>query len=130
MGARRMLKVSLGVWGLTVSQALLGLVTTPFLVHHLGASQYGIFAVIGIISTYLLNVELGFGHATLRFLARSRAAGDLEEEQHVLSTSLGVFLVAGVAATAIALIGSSFVVDHFVHGTVSDSVALKSVRIG
>jgi O-antigen/teichoic acid export membrane protein len=125
-----MVRVSASAWGVTIWQALLGLVTTPFLIHHLGAGQYGIFAVTTIVATYLLNLELGFGHATLQFVARARAAGNVTEEANVLGTSFVVFGIAGTAATGIALLGSSFVADHFVHGSVGDDVALKAIRLG
>ena len=33
------------------------------------------------MSAHLCNLELGFGHATVRFLARARARADLAEER-------------------------------------------------
>jgi O-antigen/teichoic acid export membrane protein len=128
--ARDMARVSATVWGVTIWQAALGLITTPFLVRHLGPPEYGIFALITIISMYLSNLELGFGHATLQFVARARAAGDDAEEAHVLTTSFAVFAVAGITATSIALFASSFIADHFVHGAARGTVALDAIRLG
>jgi O-antigen/teichoic acid export membrane protein len=130
MRARQLVRVSAGVWAVTIWQAILGLITTPFLVHHLGPAQYGIFALIGIIATYLSNLEIGFGQATLRFVARARAAGDADDEANVLTTSLAVFAVAGTTAALIAFLGSSFISDHFVHGPARGQVAVDAIRLG
>lgn len=43
------------------------------------------------------NLELGFGYATVHFLAQARARGDDVAEREVLATSFLVFLVAGLA---------------------------------
>ena len=104
MRPRQLASASLGKLGaVTVWLALLGVVTTPYLIHHLGASLYGIFALLTIMSAYLSNLELGFGHATVRFLARARALEDADEERVVLETSFAVFLAASAIASAAAL---------------------------
>jgi O-antigen/teichoic acid export membrane protein len=130
MRAQQFARVSVSLWAVTVWLALLGLITTPYLIRHLGAAQYGIFALITIMSAYLSHLELGFGQATLRFVARARAAGDVDEERYVLATSLAVFVGAGVAATTIALVASSFIADTFVHGSAEGDVALDAIRLG
>jgi O-antigen/teichoic acid export membrane protein len=114
------------IWG-----ALLGLFTTPFLITHLGASSYGVFALITIISAYLLNLEFGFGHATIRFLARARASASEQEETEVLGNSLVVFLPAAVAGVAIVFLGAGFIVDHFAHGpTELRGTFMTAIRLG
>jgi O-antigen/teichoic acid export membrane protein len=130
MRAGQMIRITIGASGVTISQALLGVITTPFLVHQLGAARYGIFAVITIVATYLSNLEIGFGQATLQFVARARAGGDADEERRVVNTGFAVFTTAGLTGTVIALLGSSFIADHFVHGDARGSEALDAIRIG
>ena len=77
----------------TLWLAVLGLVTTPYLLHNLGSSAYAVFALISLIIAYLSNLEFGFGHGTIRFLARARAQGDQEAEAGIMGTGLLVFLV-------------------------------------
>lgn len=115
----------------TLWSGLLGLVTTPFLIHRLGTSRYGIFAVIAIMAAYLSNLEFGFGQATIRFLARARGAGDGALEANVLRTSFSVFLFAGLAAAAIGMAAASPISSRFVHGTVArHGEVLGAVRLG
>jgi O-antigen/teichoic acid export membrane protein len=129
--ARQLAGASVGLGAVTIWSALLGLITTPYLIHHLGASLYGIFALITIMSAYLANLELGFGHATVRFLARARGAGDVAQERAVLETSLAVFVGAALVATTIALAASGFIVRTFVHGAQAQHhVVLDAIRIG
>lgn len=131
MRARQLAGASIGLGTVTLWLALLGLITTPYLIDRLGASLYGIFALITIMSAYLSNLELGFGHATVRFLARARAEGDADHERAVIETSLAVFLAAAIAGTAIALVGSGFITDRFVHGEAAQGdTATNAIRIG
>src|SRR3954453_16374276 len=116
IGAHELAATSVGLGAVTVWLGLLGLITTPILIHHLGATRYGVFALITIMSAYLLNLELGFGHATVRFLARARAAGDSREAEHVLGTALAVFVAGGLVALVIALGSSSWIGNTFFHG--------------
>jgi O-antigen/teichoic acid export membrane protein len=97
---------------------LVGLITTPYLLHHLGSSAYGVFAMVGVVSLHLSNLELGFGHATIRYLARARAASDRRGERAILETSLVVFLIGGgtgaliVFSLAPYLVSSLFRIEH------------------
>lgn len=116
VGARQLARVSVASGAVTLWLGLLGLVTTPILIHRLGATRYGVFALITIMSAYLSNLEFGFGHATIRFLARARAAEDRREELAVVSTSLAVFLMGGVVAAAVALGAAPWISRTFFHG--------------
>src|SRR5687768_6159816 len=93
--------VAAGSAATTVWLALLGLVTTPYMLNRLGPSAYAVFALVTIMAAYLSNLELGFGHATVRFLARARAEGDEEAQAKILQTSLFVFAIAGSGAALI-----------------------------
>ena len=131
MRARGLAGASVSFGAVTIWLALLGLATTPYLIHHLGASQYGVFALLTIMSGVLSNLELGFGHATVRFLAEARAVGDLAEERAVIETSFSVFLAASILAGGAALVASGFIADTFINGAqAQDDVVLDSVRLG
>jgi O-antigen/teichoic acid export membrane protein len=99
---KQLAPVAAGTAAITVWLAALGLITTPYMLHRLGTSAYAIFALVTIVSGYLSNLELGFGHATLRYLARARAAGDTVEEARIIQTSLSVFMLAALVAGVIA----------------------------
>jgi O-antigen/teichoic acid export membrane protein len=129
--ARQMVAATAGLGLVTVWSALLGLITTPYLVRHLGASRYGVFGLITIISAYLTNLEFGFGHAMGRFLARARAARDAHAEDAVLNTSLAVFLAAAVVGVGTIALGAGVIDQHFVHGAQNvKHEAVGAIRLG
>jgi O-antigen/teichoic acid export membrane protein len=111
-----MTRVSVGQGLATVWSALLGLVTAPYLIRNLGVSQYGVFALVALISSYLTNLEFGFGHATLRFLARARAGSNEEDESAVLGNSMLIYFPGALLAFGLTFWGASFIVHHFAHG--------------
>jgi O-antigen/teichoic acid export membrane protein len=129
--ARQLAGAGIGLGAVTIWGALLGLVTTPYLIHRLGVSAYGVFALITILAAYLLNLEFGFGHATIRFLARARARGVPGEEAEVIGTSLAVFLPAAIVGGSLALFGASFIARHFAHGPVAlHGTFVDAIRLG
>lgn len=93
--------------------ALLGLVTTPYLLDRLGPSAYAVFALITIVVAYLSNLEFGFGHATTRFLARARARGDRTSEARIVGVSLLVFAGCGALAGVAVFAAASVLVESY-----------------
>jgi O-antigen/teichoic acid export membrane protein len=126
-----MARASIGQGLTTFWSALLGLVTAPILIRNLGAAQYGMFALLGLVSSYLSNLEFGFGHATLRFLARAHAAGDIDEERAVFGNGLLIFTLGALVAGGFTFFGASFIVQHFAHGRSNlHGTFLTAVRVG
>jgi O-antigen/teichoic acid export membrane protein len=129
--ATQLTRASVGLGGVTLWLAALGLITTPIMIHHLGTARYGVFALISIMSAYLSNLEFGFGHATVRFLGRARAEGDAAQEGRVADTSLTVFLAGGLTAAALAFFGAPWFVNTFFHGPQNlHAEATDAVRLG
>ena len=101
--------------GTAIWLALLGLVTTPYLLDRLGPSAYAVFALITIVVAYLSNLEFGFGHATTRFLAQARAREDRVSEARIVGMSLLVFACCGTVAGVAAFATASLVVESYAH---------------
>jgi O-antigen/teichoic acid export membrane protein len=129
--ARQLAPITAAYAAVALWLASLGLITTPFLLHGLGASAYAIFALINLVLAYLSNLEFGFGHGTVRFLARARAEGDQEAESRIIGTSLSVFTVASIIAAVITFFGAPVIVKSF--ADFPDSLqddAVVAVRLG
>jgi len=114
-GTRRLAAQVAGSAGAQVWLAFLGIFTTPYILRGLGAAAYGIFALVSVVSAHLSNLELGFGQATVRYLARARAAGDRPGEQAILDTSLAVFLAGGIVAGSVLFGAATFLATSFFH---------------
>lgn len=61
-------------------QNLVGLVYTPFMLRMLGKSEYGLYSIAASIVAYLTILDLGFGNAIVRYTAKYRAEGKVEEQ--------------------------------------------------
>src|SRR5262245_20619322 len=129
--ARQLAPVTAAYAAVTIWLAALGLVTTPYLLHHLGPSAYAVFALMTLIIAYLSNLEFGFGHGTVRFLARARAQGDQEAEARIIGTGLVVFLVASIVGGLLVLFGAPLIVRDFAHfpSSIEDD-AVVAIRVG
>jgi O-antigen/teichoic acid export membrane protein len=128
---RKLAPVTVAYAAITVWLGALGLITTPYLLDKLGPSTYAVFALIAIMTAYLSNLELGFGHATVRFLSRARAQGDVAFEGRIIGTSLLVFASCALVAGVIAIVGAPFAVKRFADFPVSvEDDAVVAVRLG
>lgn len=131
VSARQLAPVTAAYAAVTIWLAALGLVTTPYLLHHLGASAYAVFALMNLIIAYLSNLEFGFGHGTVRFLSRARAQGDRQAEARIIGTSLVVFAVASTLGGLVVLFGAPVIVKDFAHFPASiEDEAVAAVRVG
>jgi O-antigen/teichoic acid export membrane protein len=111
--------------------AFVSLFTMPYILLGLGRPAYGVFAMVSLVSSHLSNLELGFGHATIRFLARAAVAGDRRAAQAVLETSLAVFSAGGLTAGTIFLLGSAYLAtSFFVIPTGLHREAVTAFRLG
>jgi O-antigen/teichoic acid export membrane protein len=111
----RLLRRAVGSAGSSVWLAVISLFTTPYMLRGLGNASYGIFAVVALASSHLFNLELGFGHATVRYLAKARAESNAEIEAAVVDTSFAVFLFGGMIASGLLFGASHYLVYSFFH---------------
>jgi O-antigen/teichoic acid export membrane protein len=96
--------VALNVGGryLTLAaELLLGLVLLPFNMRHLGMSEYGVWMLAASIVSYFPILDLGYGIAMERFVARYRAERNAQAINEIASTA--VFLFAGMGMIAFAV---------------------------
>ena len=78
--------------------AVLGLVMLPFNLSHLGMAAYGLWMLTTSFTVYFDMLDLGYGGALVRFVARYRAQRDAQALNEVLSTFSLVY--AGIGAMA------------------------------
>jgi succinoglycan biosynthesis protein ExoM len=78
------------------------LLLTPVLIHYLGASGYGAWTIVGSAIAYLELFELGFGVATIKFVAED-AGRDPAAVNRTISTNMAALAAFGVVALAVCL---------------------------
>lgn len=93
-------------WATFVLATAITFFLSPFVVHHLGTTRYGLWAVAGSLVGYLGLLDLGIRVGVTRFVAQHEATGDREAANRLITTSLGLFAVIGVAAIVIGAVFS------------------------
>jgi len=84
-------------------QNIVGLLYTPFMLRMMGKSEYGLYSIAASVVAYLTVLDLGFGNAIVRYTAKYRAEGKLEEQYKMF----GMFflLYCGIGLVALLLGG-------------------------
>ncbi|MBP8157865.1 MAG: oligosaccharide flippase family protein, partial [Flavobacterium sp.] len=80
----------------------IGLVLTPFMIHKLGDSEYGLYTLIGALVGYISVLDFGLNNTIIRFVAKYRALEDKKGEENFLATTM---LIYAVIASLIAITG-------------------------
>jgi O-antigen/teichoic acid export membrane protein len=86
---------------------------SPYVVHQLGDASYGVWVLIGSLTGYLGLLDLGVRGAVTRYTASFSSSQDHQGASGVVSSALGIFLLAGAAALAIAGLLAFTVLDRF-----------------
>jgi O-antigen/teichoic acid export membrane protein len=85
---------------------LVGLLLTPFLIHRLGLTAYGVWALaltLTFAGGYAALSELGIEGATVRYVAEASVEDNLDAVNGMVSTSLAVFCAVALLLTPIAI---------------------------
>ena len=86
---------------------------SPFVVHTLGNTGYGIWILVGSLTGYLGLLDLGIRPAIVRYVSKYKALNDEESINQVINTSLLIFTLAGLLALLVSLVLAYFSVDIF-----------------
>jgi O-antigen/teichoic acid export membrane protein len=104
-----------------------GLLYTPYMLRMLGQSEYGLYALVSSVIAYLTVLDLGLGNAIVRYTAKYRAEGKVNEQYEMFGMFLVLYTIIGIVAV---LLGSIlyFNVDKLFGDTMS-SIELSRARI-
>jgi O-antigen/teichoic acid export membrane protein len=99
-----------------VATAALNLLVTPFLLIHLGVSQYGLYALLSSLRGLLSNIDGGLGPTASRYFAVFAGSRDRRATSSLLMTiSALLALVVGTIAALVAIFAPDITV--FVHAS-------------
>jgi O-antigen/teichoic acid export membrane protein len=73
---------------------------TPFVVHELGATRYGLWALVGSLIAYGDLLDLGVGPAVTKYVAELRARDEPAEASALIATALWIYSAVGVLVLA------------------------------
>ncbi|HVH63907.1 MAG TPA: flippase [Candidatus Dormibacteraeota bacterium] len=81
--------------------ALLLFVTIPIIVHRIGTSAYGIFALISVILGYVAFLDFGITAAVVRSVAKYHALADEQQLGKTIGTALTLLTALGAAGALV-----------------------------
>ncbi len=91
-------------WIATFSSIAVGLFMSPFLIHHLGETGYGVWVLVQSTVSYMYFMDLGLRTTVVRFSAQAQARGDHEEVSNVVSAALWIRLWTAAAVMTLAIV--------------------------
>ena len=77
---------------------IIGLLYTPFMLRMMGQTEYGLYALVASVVSYLTVLDLGFGNAVIRYTAKYRAEGKIREQYEMFGMFFLVYVVIGFIA--------------------------------
>ncbi|SFC34947.1 Membrane protein involved in the export of O-antigen and teichoic acid [Algibacter lectus] len=101
---------------------IIGLILTPFIIKHLGQSEYGLYTLIGAFVSYISLLDFGLNNTIVRFVAKYRAQKDKTGEENFLAVTM---IIYGVISVAIVIIG--MVLYYNLENIFSDSLSTNEL---
>lgn len=77
---------------------------TPFILRQLGATDYGLYALVGSVAAYGLLLDFGIASAVTKYIAEFHARGQIEHAQSLVATALVLYSGLGLIAVALSVI--------------------------
>jgi O-antigen/teichoic acid export membrane protein len=93
---------------------VVGFFLTPFLVHHLGVSAYGLWGLLGAFSVsagYLSLADLGLQQTAVKLIAEHEGREEWDEIGRVAKASIYLFLAIGATAGLAMLLFTLFALE-------------------
>lgn len=91
---------------------VVGLLLTPFILSHLGKSEYGIFLTIGALIGTISLLDFGLNNTIIRFVAKYRAEKDREGEENFLATTMIIYIIISLFVILAGFIFYPFMDDY------------------
>lgn len=92
---------ALGVYAVYAAAIVSGLVVTPVVIHSIGKTAFGLWAVIGSVTIYLSVLDFGVGPSIVRFGAEARGRGATDDLNSIASTGLAMYAAIGLVTLPI-----------------------------
>ncbi len=90
-----------------------GLVLTPFVLHHLGATKYGLWVLVGSVTAYGSLLDFGIVNVLVKYVAEYRAKGHTEDARSLIATALRLYSGLGLIAILLSALLAPFFPDLF-----------------
>lgn len=94
---------------------LLGIFTTPYIIHNLGSNFYGILSLVTVIIGYFSILDLGLGASVIKYISQYQAKMDKENLRKVINTALFAYIIIGLLGSLSIIIFTKFFLGKILH---------------
>ena len=94
---------------------VLSLWTVPVVLHGLGASDYGLYALVAGVIALLAFLKTAMSSSTQRYLSVARGEGDMQKMNAIFNSSLMLHLLFGLAIALVLEALTPFLFGHFLN---------------
>jgi O-antigen/teichoic acid export membrane protein len=106
-----------------------GFILTPFILHHLGQSDYGLWLLVGSVIAYGSLFDFGITGALTKYVAEYRTLGDLKELKHIIATALTLYSLLGLAVILLGYVAAPLFPRLFNVPPGENAAAVQLVRL-
>ncbi len=99
-------------WGSYGFSIVVTFFIAPYVVRHLGDTEYGVWSLVISLTGYLGLLDLGVRGAVTRYVARFHTQGNHKESNDVASAAMAIFVTAGILAVTVSAILAILVIPH------------------
>ncbi len=110
---REILKNVGSSWSSLAINVLVGIFLSPFILHHLGDSAFGIWVLIFSVTGYYGLFDLGIRSSIIRYVSKYTATEERDKLTRFVNTSLFTYTGIGVVSMALTTVLSSFLEGMF-----------------
>ncbi|WP_198037706.1 lipopolysaccharide biosynthesis protein [Mariniflexile maritimum] len=106
-----------------------GLFITPFILNHVGNSEYGIYITIGALVGTISVLDLGLNNTIVRFVAKYRAENDRKGEENFLATTMLIYAVLSAMVFMFGFIFYGYIDTYFTKMNAEEIQIAKTIFI-
>jgi O-antigen/teichoic acid export membrane protein len=99
-------------WSAFVFAVAVNFFLSPFIVHRLGNTSYGIWTLLASVVGYMGLLDLGVQSALTRYVARYHATSRDADANRTVSAGLAIFTALGIVAIALSVLFALALIDH------------------
>ena len=92
---------------------VLAFLLSPFLVHSLGDTKYGIWSIVSAVTGYMALLDLGVSSAVAKYVARFKALKDYKSINVTIASGLLIMVSAGTLLIIFSPMLASWIVNTF-----------------
>ena len=90
------------------------LFVTPYIIGHIGIIKYGIWGIIGVLTSYCALLDFGIGTSFVKYIAEYTSKKDYERANCVVNTGVAYYSVLGAVIASLVIIFTRQLV-HFLN---------------